>query len=123
MRLLCKMKFKLDENLPVEAATLLREAGHEALTVLDQQMGGQADDQVLQVCKREKRALITLDLDFSDIKSYPPSSHHGIFVLRTRRQSKSKVLEVLAKLIPLLPSDPIEKQLWIVEEDKVRVRE
>lgn len=63
------MKFKLDENLPVEAAALLREAGHDALTILDQQMGGQTDDEIIQVCTQEKRALITLDLDFSDIKS------------------------------------------------------
>ncbi len=117
------MKFKLDENLPVEAADLLREAGHDARTVLDQKMGGQADQKIIQVCMREKRALITLDLDFADIKSYPPSSHHGVFVLRTRRQSRSKTLEVIAKLIPLLPDEPIEKQLWIVEDEKVRVRE
>lgn len=117
------MKFKLDENLPVEAATLLREAGHDALTVLDQRMGGQADEMVMRVCDREMRALITLDLDFSDINSYPPSNHHGIFVLRTRKQSRAKVLEVIANLIPILPSEPIEKQLWIIEEGKVRIRE
>ena len=117
------MKFKLDENLPIEAAIYLHEAGHNALTLLDQRMGGQADEQVIQVCAREKRTLITLDLDFADIKSYPPSKHHGIIVLRTRRQSRSKILEVISKLIPLLPSEPIERQLWIVEEDKIRVRD
>ena len=37
------MKFNLDENLPIEAALLLREAGHDAVTVLDQYMGGYAD--------------------------------------------------------------------------------
>jgi predicted nuclease of predicted toxin-antitoxin system len=29
------MKFKVDENLPVEVAQLLREAGHDVLTVLE----------------------------------------------------------------------------------------
>jgi predicted nuclease of predicted toxin-antitoxin system len=117
------MKFKLDENLPVEASQLLHEAGHDALTVLDQKMGGKADEQVIQTYVREQRALITLDLDFADIKSYPPANFHGIIVLRTRRQSRSKVLDVISKLIPILPSEPIEKQLWIVEEAKIRVRE
>ncbi len=117
------MKFKLDENIPVEAAALLREVGHDAVTVLDQNMGGKADEIVIEVCSQEQRALITLDLDFSDIKTYPPSSYHGIFVLRIKQQSRSKVLEAIAKLIPYLPSEPIEKQLWIVEEDKIRIRE
>lgn len=34
------VQFKLDENLPDEAADLLRAAGHDALTVLDQHLGG-----------------------------------------------------------------------------------
>jgi predicted nuclease of predicted toxin-antitoxin system len=117
------MKFKLDENLPVEASALLREAGHDALTVLDQNMGGKADEHIIHVCLQEQRALITLDLDFADIKTYPPSNYHGIFVLRVRQQSRSKVLEVITKLIHHLPSESVEKQLWIVEEDKIRVRE
>lgn len=32
------LKFKVDENLPVEAAALLRDAGHDAVTVDDQGM-------------------------------------------------------------------------------------
>lgn len=117
------MKFKIDENIPVEASILLRESGHDAVTVLDQNMGGKADEHIIQVCTQEQRTIITLDLDFADIKAYPPSNYHGIFVLRVRQQSRSKVLEVITKLIPHLPSEPIEKQLWIVEEDKIRVRE
>ena len=34
------MRFKVDENLPVEVAQLFQEAGYEATTVLDQQLGG-----------------------------------------------------------------------------------
>ena len=30
------MKFKVDETLPLEIAVSLRQAGHDALTVLDQ---------------------------------------------------------------------------------------
>ena len=35
------MKFKIDENLPREVAALLRDAGHDAMTVVDQGLGGQ----------------------------------------------------------------------------------
>ena len=37
------MRFKLDENLPVEFASLLRRSGHDAVTVLDQGLGGARD--------------------------------------------------------------------------------
>lgn len=35
------LKFKVDENLPTEAAELLASAGHDAVTVHDQRMVGQ----------------------------------------------------------------------------------
>jgi hypothetical protein len=34
------MKFKTDENMPVEAADDRRQAGHDAVTVADQQLVG-----------------------------------------------------------------------------------
>lgn len=61
------MQFKIDENLPVEAAQILTKSGHDALTIHDQQMVGEPDLRVASVCLAEQRALITLDLDFSDI--------------------------------------------------------
>jgi predicted nuclease of predicted toxin-antitoxin system len=91
------MKFKLDENLPTEAAVMLHEAGHDALTVIDQNMGRKADEYIVDICLQERRALITLDLDFADIKTYTPSNYHGIFVLRGKMQSRSKVLEAIKK--------------------------
>jgi predicted nuclease of predicted toxin-antitoxin system len=117
------MKFKLDENIPVEASALLREAGHESLTVLDQNMGGEEDERIIHACRHERRVLVTLDLDFADIKTYPPSEHQGIIVLRIKRQSRAIVLEAIKRLIPLLHTEPMEKRLWIVEENKIRVRE
>ena len=33
------LKFKLDEHLPIEASTMLNGAGHDAVTVVQQQMG------------------------------------------------------------------------------------
>lgn len=78
------MRFKTDENLPEESAAVLREAGHDAHTVREQTLGGHPDDDVAAVCKREQRALVTLDLDFSDIRSYPPEELEGLIVLRVR---------------------------------------
>jgi hypothetical protein len=54
------MKFKVDENLPIEVVRMLEDNGHDALTVLDQNLGGALDSRIAQVCKEEKRALITL---------------------------------------------------------------
>lgn len=48
--------------------------------MVEQGLGGKADPQVIAVCKREGRALVTLDLDFSNIQTYPPKQYPGIAV-------------------------------------------
>jgi predicted nuclease of predicted toxin-antitoxin system len=84
--------FKIDENLPVETAALLRAAGQDAKTVHDEKLTG-ADDAVLAARVRsEWRVLVTLDLGFSDIRAYPPLDYPGIIVLRSKRQDKPTVL-------------------------------
>lgn len=117
------VKFKIDENLPIEVADLLRASGHDALTIHDQNMVGDADFQIALICQMEQRALLTLDLDFSDIRAYPPSDHAGIVVLRPQSQGKSTVLDLISKLIPLLQTEPLTGKLWIVQENGLRVRE
>jgi predicted nuclease of predicted toxin-antitoxin system len=117
------LKFKVDENLPTEAAELLASAGHDAVTVHYQRMVGQPDTNVAAICQREQRVVVTLDLDFADIRAYPPSDYSGIIVLRLRLLGKFHVLSVLQHLLPVLQHEPLAGKLWIVDESSVRVRE
>ena len=80
------MKFKVDENLPLEVAGSLRQAGHDAATVWDQSLAGSPDRDIAAVCQTEGRALLTLDLGFADIRTYPPERFPGPIVLRLRSQ-------------------------------------
>ena len=115
------MRFKIDENLPVETAELLRRAGHDAMTIIDQQMNGEPDHQVASVCRKEQRAIITLDLDFADIRTYPPIDYHGIVVLRPPTQAKPAVLELMAQLIALLGNETLKGNLWILQKTGLRI--
>ena len=114
--------FKLDENLPSEATEVLLAAGHDALSVLDQALGGQPDSRLAEICHNERRAFVTLDLDFSDIRTYPPGDYSGIVVLRLGRQEKSHVVRILELLVPMLNEEPLAGKLWIVSETTVRIR-
>jgi predicted nuclease of predicted toxin-antitoxin system len=117
------MKFKVDENLPMEVAVALREAGHDAMSVVDQGLGGRADASVAEVCRREGRSLVTLDVDFANVQAYPPRDYAGLLVLRLQRQDKPHVLAVVAAVLPLVGKEPLERRLWIVDESRVRIRE
>lgn len=117
------MRFKADENLPEEVAELLRSAGHDAHSVLDEGIGGAPDGSIARICQEEDRILLTLDLDFADIRSYPPSAYPGIIVIRLRRQDKHSVLAILPRILALFDSEEIRNTLWIVDEAKTRIFE
>ena len=115
-------RFKLGENLPAELTGLLRTAGHEAVTAVQQELGGEPDTRLAEVCRGEQRVLLTLDLDFGDIRAYPPAEHAGLIVLRLARQDKPSVLRIVERILPLLEAEPLAGHLWVVDEDSVRIR-
>jgi predicted nuclease of predicted toxin-antitoxin system len=116
------VEFKIDENLPVELAGELLASGHEAVTVGDQRLVGSSGLDLSETCRFEGRVLVTLDLDFADIRTYPPEDYPGLIVLRLGRQDKSHVLDVFQKLLNAIDREPLDGQLWIVEENRIRIR-
>jgi predicted nuclease of predicted toxin-antitoxin system len=89
------LKFKVDENLPAECTDLLRDAGFPADTVADEGICGGEDSDLIARCTNEQRVLATLDLDFCDIRAYPPHSHCGVLVLRSHSQDKQSLLALM----------------------------
>ena len=115
-------RFKLDENLPRDAMSPFQVAGHDVESALDEQLGGQSDAIVFAACQRETRILVTLDLDFADIRQYPPGEHAGIWVLRPSTQSIAQLLELIRGGLELHRRESSERHLWIVERDRIRIR-
>lgn len=117
------LRFKLDENIPSESVPLLQQGSNEVSTVLDERLGGSEDEQVLTAARSEARVLVTLDLDFSDIRSYPPASHAGSWVLRPKAQTVDMLLELLRGALALASTEPVSGRLWVIEPGQVRIRE
>jgi len=108
------MKFKVDQNLPADFVQILSQAGHDARSVWQQDLGGAPDPQ--------DRVLITADLDLSDIREYPPEESPGHIVLRLKEQTRPNQIALLRQIIPMFTTTPLTGRLWIVEPSKVRVR-
>lgn len=116
------MKFKVDENLPLECASCLRDAGYDAEKAASERLSGANDAQLFERCQAESRVLITLDLDFANVYAYPPGSCAGIVVLRPRVQDTQTILYLLKRLIPVMAKKAPQRQLGIVEPDRIRYR-
>ena len=116
------MKLKIDENLPAECAEVFVQSGMQAETVAEEGMTG-ADDSALAAASRsEGRILVSLDLDFANIRAYPPADYSGIIVLRPKRQDKKSVLDLVHRFALILVNRSPTGELWIVEPDRIRFR-
>ena len=117
------MRAKIDENMPIDAADVLRAAGWDCDTVFDEALGGAQDPDIGARCQAEDRVLFTLDMDFADIRAYPPREYTGIVVFRPVKPSRAGVLALLQDVIPVLQAEWSAHRLWIVEPGRLRIRE
>ena len=66
--------------------------------------------------------LITFDLDFGDIRSFPVGSHSGVIVFRLHDQRWAALKEPSERLLESGLIDRLKKGLAVVDEIKIRIR-
>lgn len=115
------MNLKLDENLGERGRKSLVDAGYDVATVGEQGLSSAADRHLIEVCRKEGRCLVSLDLDFSNPFIFPPDSYAGIVVLRLSRRPTPGDLDLAVQtLIRGLNHSPVFGKLWIVERGRIR---
>ncbi len=116
------MLVKLDENLGQARVTFLKQAGYDAERAHDERLSGADDATVWRRACAEVRFFITLDLDFSDVRRFPPGTHPGILLLRPRTKGRQVVLAVLVRIVRDHPLETLKGCLTVADEVQTRVR-
>ncbi len=116
------MKIKLDENLPIRLAAALKDMGHDADTVEQEGVRGQADPGVWEAAQKDGRFLITQDLFFTDVRHHPPGTHKGVLLLRLTRNGRITAYDRVVELFRNLDVAAWEGCNVVADEERVRVR-
>jgi hypothetical protein len=116
------VRFKLDENLPIELLDDLRAAGHEADGLRDEGLIGAPDHVVLDLARRENRILLTLDKGIADVRAYPPKAHTGIVLFRPPAAGRGITLAFVRRHLASLFERELAGRLLVITGQGLRLR-
>ncbi len=118
------MRFLIDANLPRSAIGLLLRLGHEVDFARDIGLGAAPDSQIAARASQTGASILTRDLDFADVRRYPPHAYAGIVVLRLPDDAvASDIVLILERFLSQSNFvDQLKGRLAVVEANRVRFR-
>lgn len=116
------MRIKLDENLSRHLKGTLTTIGHDVETASDEGLLSQPDSTVAAAAKREDRVVFTLDLDFADVRRFPPGEHPGVVLFRPPTFGPLTVNSFIEQFAQQADLEDLAGALVIVEPHRVRIR-
>ena len=116
------MKLKLDENLSRHLKPVLSALGHDARTAADEGLLSRPDSEIARAARDENRILLTLDVEFADLRKYPPGSHPGVILFWPFSLSPVSVNQFIADFIQHTDLDTLASCVAVVDPVHTRVR-
>ncbi len=119
------LRFFADHCVPNSVIQALRGAGHEVF-ILKEHIPQDSDDGVVIIKAQELASiLLSLNGDFADIATYPPSQYQGIIALQVRNHPEV-IPALMQRLMNYLSDHPemagYKGQLLLIEAHRIRIR-
>jgi predicted nuclease of predicted toxin-antitoxin system len=116
------VKFKIDENLPVELGADFRELGYDADTVLGEGLRGEKNPVIVEAARASNRILLTLDKGIANILWYPLSRHAGVVLFRPDSLEQRAVLSFVRVRLPDMLKMDLAGRWTVVGPTRIRIR-
>lgn len=117
------LKFLLDENLPYTTITLFHKHGYDTIHLRLQKRRVLSDDEIIKRGKKERRIIVTRDLDFGNLFIHPLATHHGVIVLRVPDTfTAGQINKTLENFLLNVEVSELENALTILEPKRYRIR-
>jgi predicted nuclease of predicted toxin-antitoxin system len=118
-------RFLIDEDSPKGLVRLLTDCGYDAIHVVTAGLSGTKDPQLAVWAKEQDRIIISRDLGFANLTTYPVGTHPGMMVIRAPYESTAlQIIAVVERFLPIIREDRLSLRgaLVIIEPEKYRIR-
>jgi predicted nuclease of predicted toxin-antitoxin system len=116
------MRFLTDANIFVPMVNGLRRLVHDVFDSKEENLEKLTDNDVFKLAQDQKRILISMDKDFSNIITYPPGEHCGIIVVKLYSLKVDEATDIFLDSLTKLKTGDIRQNLVIIDRNKTRIR-
>jgi predicted nuclease of predicted toxin-antitoxin system len=116
------VRFLVDECLPPSLAGLPRAAGHGCAHVCEPGLGGQPDEQIMDLADRENRILISADTDFGELLANAPVLAPSVILLRRAGKRAASLAAVVLANLEQVTEDLAAGALIVISDTRIRAR-
>ncbi len=115
------MRFLLDMPVSLSLLDVLEAHGHEGIHAHQIGHDRSPDTVLLELARREKRVIITADLDFPRLLALSLAEGPGLILFRGGNYSESEMRELLLRVLQDVPLERLSTSVSVVDRKHVRV--
>lgn len=116
------MKFLADMGVAMRIVQWLRDEGHDAVHLREENLHRLPNGLIFEKAYSEKRILLTFDLDFGEIVALSGEKQVTVILFRLRNTRTPHVIERLEKVLKDSAQALEEGAIVVVEETRHRIR-
>lgn len=116
------MRFLLDECLSARLAPLLAAAGHDVVHVVDRDLAGCVDDEVLAAALHEERVLVSADTDFGELLAKQGLALPSLVLFRQGNRGPEHQAATLLNNLDYVTEDLAAGAIVVFTNDSIRIR-
>lgn len=115
------MKFLFDQSADFRLIPHLRQLGHDVAVISRNYPPGLADEQVLEIGRKEKRILIVADRDFGELIFHQGLAHEGVIFFRLPGATLQTKIDQLNSVLAKHTDDLANGEFLVVTPCQIRV--
>lgn len=116
------MKFLADMGVAMRVVQWLREQGHDAIHLREENLHRLPNGLIFEKASKEKRILLTFDLDFGEILALSGGKMMSVILFRLHNTRAHHVIGRLKKVLEDSQKALEEGAVVVVEETRHRIR-
>ena len=109
-------------GISMKTVSWLRDAGHDVVHLLEQELQRLPDSEILEKARQEGRVVLTMDLDFGYLLAVSGWVLPSVVIFRLSDERPERIVARLKAVLPEFSDVLVRGAVLSVEDETIRVR-